>query len=63
MTTARPYARALTLEEAHAEIRAGRGGQFSPVVVDAFIAAARHQPAEFSRVTPFGDLRAIANAS
>ena len=63
MTTARPYARALTLEEAHAEIRAGRGSQFSPVVVDAFIAAARHQPAEFARVTPFGDLRAIADAS
>ena len=63
MTTARPYARALTLEEAHAEIRAGRGGQFSPVVVDAFVAAARHQPAEFARVTPFGDLRAIADAS
>jgi HD-GYP domain-containing protein (c-di-GMP phosphodiesterase class II) len=58
MTTDRPYARALTLEEAHAEIRAGRGSQFNPVVVDAFLAAARRRPAEFLRVTPFGELRA-----
>lgn len=61
MTTDRPYARALTVEEAHAEIRAGRSSQFSPAVVDAFLAAARRRPAEFSRVTPFGELRAIAN--
>ena len=47
MTTDRPYARALTLEEAHAEIRDGRGTQFRPAVVDAFIAAARLRPAEF----------------
>jgi HD-GYP domain-containing protein (c-di-GMP phosphodiesterase class II) len=63
MTTDRPYARALTLEEAHAEIRAGRGSQFSPAVVDAFLAAARRRPAEFSRVTPFGELGEIADAS
>jgi len=63
MTTDRPYARALTLEEAHAEIRNGRGSQFSPAVVDAFIAAARLRPAEFARVTPFGSLGAIADAS
>ena len=56
MTTDRPYARALTLEEAHSEIRAGRGSQFCPAVVDAFLAAARRRPAEFSRVTPFGEL-------
>jgi putative nucleotidyltransferase with HDIG domain len=62
MTTDRPYARALTLEEAHGEIRAGRGSQFSPAVVDAFLAAARRRPAEFLRVTPFGELR-HANAS
>lgn len=61
MTTDRPYARALTVEEAHAEIRAGRSSQFSPTVVDAFLAAARRRPAEFSRMTPFGELRAIAN--
>ena len=63
MTTDRPYARALTLEEAHAEIRAGRGSQFSPAVVDAFLAAARLRPLEFARVTPFGALGAIADAS
>ena len=63
MTTDRPYARALTLEEAHAEIRSGRGSQFSPAVVDAFLAAARRRPAEFARVTPFGALGAIADAS
>ena len=63
MTTDRPYARALTLEEAHAEIRDGRGSQFSPAAVDAFAAAARLRPAEFARVTPFGALRAIADAS
>ncbi len=63
MTTDRPYARALTLEEAHAEIRSGRGSQFSPAVVDAFLAAARRHPAEFARVTPFGELRAAADAS
>jgi HD-GYP domain-containing protein (c-di-GMP phosphodiesterase class II) len=63
MTTDRPYARALTLEEAHAEIRTGRGSQFNPVVVDAFLAAARLRPAEFARVTPFGALGAIADAS
>ena len=63
MTTDRPYARALTLEEAHAEIRKGRSSQFSPAVVDAFLAAARRRPAEFSRVTPFGELGHIADAS
>jgi putative nucleotidyltransferase with HDIG domain len=63
MTTDRPYALALTLEQAHAEIRNGRGSQFSPAVVDAFLAAARRRPGEFSRVTPFGELVAVADAS
>jgi hypothetical protein len=31
--------------------------------VDAFLAAARLRPAEFARVTPFGALGAIADAS
>jgi putative nucleotidyltransferase with HDIG domain len=44
MTTTRPYHRALTFEEALAEIREGRGTQFSPVVVDAFLAVVRTQP-------------------
>jgi HD-GYP domain-containing protein (c-di-GMP phosphodiesterase class II) len=39
-----PYHRALTFEEALAEIREGRGTQFSPVVVDAFLAVVRSQP-------------------
>jgi putative nucleotidyltransferase with HDIG domain len=44
MTTTRPYHRALTFEEAIAEIRDGRGTQFAPAVVDAFMAVMRTQP-------------------
>jgi HD-GYP domain-containing protein (c-di-GMP phosphodiesterase class II) len=47
MTTDRPYHRALTPQEALAEIHGGRATQFSPVVVDAFLAAATARPAEF----------------
>jgi putative nucleotidyltransferase with HDIG domain len=47
MTTDRPYHRALTTAEAFAEIRAGRGTQFSPTVVDAFFAAVRRRPTDF----------------
>jgi putative nucleotidyltransferase with HDIG domain len=47
MTTDRPYHRALTPREALAEISGGRGTQFSPLVVDAFLAAAASRPAEF----------------
>jgi putative nucleotidyltransferase with HDIG domain len=47
MTTDRPYHRALTLEEAFAEVREGRGTQFAPVVVDAFFDAHRRRPIEF----------------
>ena len=36
MTTDRPYHRALHQEEAEAELRAHRGTQFAPAVVDAF---------------------------
>jgi putative nucleotidyltransferase with HDIG domain len=46
MTIERPYQRALTVEEALAEIRNGRGTQFVPVVVDAFFAALKRNPAE-----------------
>ena len=38
MTTDRPYHRALNVQEAIAEVRDGRGTQFSPEVVDAFLA-------------------------
>ena len=47
MTTDRPYHRALTLEEAFAEVRNGRGTQFAPAVVDAFLSAHRRRPLEF----------------
>ncbi len=46
MTTDRPYAVALDLDEAMLQIHAGRGKQFSPVVVDAFLSVARRRPAE-----------------
>jgi HD-GYP domain-containing protein (c-di-GMP phosphodiesterase class II) len=46
MTTTRPYHRALTLEEACAEIRNGRGGQFAPRVVDAFFVTLKRRPDE-----------------
>jgi putative nucleotidyltransferase with HDIG domain len=47
MTTDRPYHRALTPKEALTEIHGGKGTQFSPLVVDAFLAAAAARPAEF----------------
>jgi putative nucleotidyltransferase with HDIG domain len=46
MTTDRPYAAALSLNEAMMQIRAGRGKQFSPTVVDAFWEVARRRPAD-----------------
>jgi putative nucleotidyltransferase with HDIG domain len=47
MTTDRPYRRALSVDEAAAEVRRCRGTQFSPIVVDAFFAAFRRRPALF----------------
>jgi putative nucleotidyltransferase with HDIG domain len=58
MTTDRPYARALLEDEAVSEIRAGRGTQFSPVVVDAFFALMRR--GELSKEAPPASLRASA---
>jgi putative nucleotidyltransferase with HDIG domain len=46
MTTDRPYAHALSLSEAMAGVRAGRGKQLSPVVVDAFWEIAQRRPAD-----------------
>jgi putative nucleotidyltransferase with HDIG domain len=46
MTTARPYAAALTMEEATLQLYAAKGTQFNPAVVDAFGAVARRRPAE-----------------
>jgi putative nucleotidyltransferase with HDIG domain len=48
MTTDRPYHRALSLDEAVEEIRAGRGSQFAPRVVDAFFAALARTPEELA---------------
>jgi putative nucleotidyltransferase with HDIG domain len=45
MTTHRPYAHGLSLNEALLQVRAGRGKQFSPTVVDAFLIVAKRQPA------------------
>jgi putative nucleotidyltransferase with HDIG domain len=46
MTIERPYQRALRFEEAVKEVRDGRGTQFVPQVVDAFMAALRRRPAD-----------------
>jgi len=47
MTSDRPYRAALGIAEAASQVRAGRGTQFSPTVVDAFFRALRRQPAVF----------------
>ena len=52
MTTDRPYHRALTCAEALAQIQDGRGTQFSPVVVDAFMFAAALLPDELGLDEP-----------
>jgi HD-GYP domain-containing protein (c-di-GMP phosphodiesterase class II) len=52
MTTERPYHRALSCSEALAEVQAGRGTQFSPVVVDAFMFAAALLPDELGLDEP-----------
>jgi putative nucleotidyltransferase with HDIG domain len=46
MTIERPYQRALTVEEALAEVRTCRGSQFVPAVVDAFLAVLRNRPSD-----------------
>ncbi len=46
MTTDRPYATALGMDDALLQIQAGRGKQFNPAVVDAFLAVSRRRPAE-----------------
>ena len=53
MITDRPYRGALTVEQAAAEVRSGRGTQFSPDVVDAFFAAFRRQPGLFEPDEPY----------
>ncbi len=46
MTTDRPYAHGLTLNEAMVQIRSGREKQFSPTVVDAFWRVAKRHPSD-----------------
>ena len=48
MTTDRPYATALDVDEAMLQIHAGRGKQFNPAVVDAFLSVAQRRPAEIA---------------
>jgi putative nucleotidyltransferase with HDIG domain len=47
MTIERPYQRALSPGEALEEVRACRGAQFVPAIVDAFFEAAGKRPADF----------------
>jgi putative nucleotidyltransferase with HDIG domain len=47
MTTERPYAPAISPDEAIEEIRRGRGGQFAPAVADAMLRVFGSDPAEF----------------
>jgi putative nucleotidyltransferase with HDIG domain len=46
MTTDRPYANGLSLSEAMAGVRADRGKQLTPVVVDAFWEVAKSRPGD-----------------
>ena len=47
MTIERPYQRALSADEALAEVRRCRGTQFVPVVIDAFFEAVEKRPGDF----------------
>ena len=57
MTTDRPYAAALDVDEAMLQIHAGRGKQFNPAVVDAFLAVARRRPPDPPVMPP--EVRAV----
>ena len=46
MTTNRPYASALPVDQAKQQLSAASGKQFNPAVVDAFLAIARRRPAD-----------------
>ncbi len=62
MTTERPYARALSLTSALEQVRGGRGTQFRPDVVDAFLAVATNLPGG-KPSSPVRTLRPVAAAS
>ena len=61
MTTERPYARALSLIAALEQVRAGRGTQFRPEVVDAFLEVATRLPGSLPG-PPVPTLRPLAAA-
>jgi putative nucleotidyltransferase with HDIG domain len=58
MTTDRPYSGALDMSEAILQIHAGRGKQFNPAVVDAFVAVSQRRPAEI--LPPDAESSAVA---
>ena len=58
MTTDRPYSGALDMSEAILQIHAGRGKQFNPAVVDAFVAVSHRRPAEI--LPPDAESSAVA---
>ena len=60
MTTDRPYAAALPMDEALAQIEAGRGKQFNPAVVEAFLSVSKRRPAEVMPPVAEEALRAAA---
>jgi putative nucleotidyltransferase with HDIG domain len=51
MTTERPYAAAMSAEEAVEEIRRGTGGQFAPAVAQALLRICERDPADFGLQT------------
>jgi putative nucleotidyltransferase with HDIG domain len=51
MTTERPYAAAMSPEEALEEIRRGTGGQFAPAVAQAMLRICERDPADFGLQT------------
>jgi putative nucleotidyltransferase with HDIG domain len=61
MTTDRPYAAALPMDAALEQLEAGRGKQFNPAVVDAFLSVSRRRPAEV--LPPAAEQAVVAAAS
>jgi putative nucleotidyltransferase with HDIG domain len=59
MTTDRPYQHALSMQAALEEIRAGRGTQFAPVVVDAFLATLSRGKLRLASEQPAAALQAV----
>jgi HD-GYP domain-containing protein (c-di-GMP phosphodiesterase class II) len=59
MTTDRPYQQALSVAAAIEELRAGRGTQFAPVVVDAFLATLGRGTVRVGAQERVGELQAV----